>query len=83
MLSAMAASMGRARHTDKTERCRGEREALREGVSRQGHDDAAPVANENYPCQNKQQMIETEQDMLDAQVQIAGRDLAGVGRGLN
>ena len=51
-----------------------------DGERRHRQRDTAPFANQDDQGQNEQQVIEAEQDVLDAQTQIGCGDLTGTGR---
>jgi hypothetical protein len=73
----------RTGHADETKRSGCKRKAVCQGERGDRQRNAAPAANQDDQGQHKQQVIEPEQDVLDAQAQVACRDVAGAGYGPN
>ena len=74
---------GRAGYIDPVERCCRKRDAVRDGKRSHRERNATPVPHQDHKRQHEQQMIETEQDMLDPEVQVRCGDFSGTRRGLD
>ena len=67
MLSAIVASTGACGDVHETERRGRERDAVRHGERRDCRHEPAPAADQEQQPEHEQQVVDAEQDVLDAE----------------